>query len=72
MIILQKQPDLYDKLKNNNDLLPQNNNNNIQSYEKDIKVYILSREQIIEELKNGTRIKNSLIISAMFWLKKYK
>ena len=56
-------------LKNNNDLLPQNNNNNVQSYEKDIKVYILSREQIIEELKNGTRIKSSPIISALFFAK---
>jgi ADP-ribose pyrophosphatase YjhB (NUDIX family) len=56
-------------LKNNNDILLQNNNNNIQSYEKDVKVYILSREQIIEELKNGTRIKSSPIISALFFAK---
>lgn len=56
-------------LKNNNDSLLQNNGSNTQSYEKDIKVYILSREQIIAELKNGTRIKSSPIISALFFAK---
>lgn len=56
-------------LKSNNDLLLQNNDGNMQSYEKDIKVYILSREQIIAELKNGTRIKSSPIISALFFAK---
>jgi 8-oxo-dGTP pyrophosphatase MutT (NUDIX family) len=54
-------------LKNNNDLLRQNKNSS--NIEDILKVYILSREQIIAELKNGTRIKSSPIISALFFAK---
>jgi 8-oxo-dGTP pyrophosphatase MutT (NUDIX family) len=53
-------------LKNNNDLLLQNNSSNIEDI---LKVSILSREQIIAELRNGTRIKSSPIISALFFAK---
>jgi hypothetical protein len=56
-------------LKNKNDLLQQNDNDNIQPDEKDIKVHMLSREQIMAELKNGTKIKSSPIISALFLAK---
>ena len=56
-------------LKNKNDLSQQNDNDNIQPDEKDIKVHMLSREQIMAELKNGTKIKSSPIISALFLAK---
>jgi ADP-ribose pyrophosphatase len=61
-------------LKNNNDLLLGNDNNNdIQSDdyddERDIKIHKLPREQITAELKNGRRIKSSPTISALFLVK---
>lgn len=58
-------------LKNKNDLLLGNNNNNdIESDdERDIKIHKLPRGQITAELKNGGRIKSSPTISALFLVK---
>src|SRR5215212_4493130 len=62
-------------LNNKKDFFQVNNNNSgyIQAYddndERDIKIHKLPREQITAELKNGTRIKSSPTISALFLVK---
>jgi 8-oxo-dGTP pyrophosphatase MutT (NUDIX family) len=59
-------------LKNDNDILLENdNNNNDVQYddERYIKIHKLPRRQITVELKNGRRIKSSPTISALFLVK---
>src|SRR5919106_5847431 len=61
-------------LKNDNDVRLGNNNNNndvqcADGEEMNIKIHKLPREQITAELKNGSKIKSSPTISALFFVK---